>query len=951
MAWGGQKGLNFSQEMFDNLSEYSPLYKSMGFSAEEYFKLLQKGSDSGVYNLDYINDAMKEFQIRTVRTVLKLHHKQWGNCLKDTQKVFKDYQNGKATVKELHNSVVKDLKGMDNQVKANQLGISLYGTKFEDMGADSIYALGGINGKLKDVNGAMKRSGDNVDKTFSQKLQVAWRDAQADLVPLGEKLLDVGEKYLPKITDAIGKMTDKFTHLSPQMQNLVIGVGGFAALIGPVVLGISSIAGAVATSSLAVGGFAGAIGLLTNPVGLTIGALALLGLGYLAVDKAMDKPIIKSDIFKGKISDTTKKVLGSYTKLKDDSENTLNEMAWSHEKITDNMVKNIVGKYQDMTDQIMIKLDDRYNKEKTKMLEILANDTSLTKEEKAKILAEMDDKHQKQRDKVTKYQAEEEKIIKESKKKTGTITQEASRQVNEIEQKKFEVMIAATVKNSSEQQKILKNLKSQSGVINTEKAADTVKLSQKERDESIKEANKKYKGVKEAVEYERDVTGSISDKQAKKIIDKAKEAKDKSVAHAEDMHYEVVKQAQAQSGEHVSEVNWETGSVLSKWDMMWNGIADVWNPIADLFGLNRMKKRGVFQVNGRQRQKDIGASFAAYADGTTNGTHEGGFALVGEEGYEMAHIPNQGYTMLGVGGQQIIDLPKGSSVLPHDNTKALLRKYNFPAYKDGVGDFSLFTKGAKGIFDYFMNKTNFYGKYSMPSWFASIDTIMDKIGGGMVKKIDEVLGSMMSFGDGKAGSGVERWAGLVSQALKMTGQYSASNLQRLLYQMNTESSGNPRAINLWDSNAKRGTPSKGLMQVIDPTFRRYALPPFNKNIYDPLSNILASIRYALANYGSLSNAYRGVGYATGGEINNPQIAKLGENGWKEWVITSEPKYRQNNIAMWKKAGDSLGVNTASGIVQPQYIVNQIILNGRMVHEEIKKLDKEQTKMRNMFKGV
>lgn len=52
MARGAQNGLNFSNEMFDNLSEYSTLFGSMGFSAEEYFELLSNGMEAGAYNLD-----------------------------------------------------------------------------------------------------------------------------------------------------------------------------------------------------------------------------------------------------------------------------------------------------------------------------------------------------------------------------------------------------------------------------------------------------------------------------------------------------------------------------------------------------------------------------------------------------------------------------------------------------------------------------------------------------------------------------------------------------------------------------------------------------------------------------------------------------------------------------------------------------------------------------------
>lgn len=118
-------------------------------------------------------------------------------------------------------------------------------------------------------------------------------------------------------------------------------------------------------------------------------------------------------------------------------------------------------------------------------------------------------------------------------------------------------------------------------------------------------------------------------------------------------------------------------------------------------------------------------------------------------------------------------------------------------------------------------------------------------------------------GGPKAGSGVQKWRSTVAEALYRTGQYSTANIDRTLYQMQTESGGNPNAINLWDSNAMAGIPSKGLMQVIDPTFNAYAKSPYNKNIWDPLSNIMASVRYSIARYGSLANAYRGVGYAQG----------------------------------------------------------------------------------------
>ncbi|MFE2283679.1 transglycosylase SLT domain-containing protein [Streptomyces sp. NPDC059443] len=68
-----------------------------------------------------------------------------------------------------------------------------------------------------------------------------------------------------------------------------------------------------------------------------------------------------------------------------------------------------------------------------------------------------------------------------------------------------------------------------------------------------------------------------------------------------------------------------------------------------------------------------------------------------------------------------------------------------------------------------------------------------------------------------------------------------------------ESSGNPMAINNWDSNAAAGIPSKGLLQVIDPTFRAYHVPGTALDSYDPVANITAACNYAAARYGSIDN--------------------------------------------------------------------------------------------------
>ncbi|MFD9359621.1 transglycosylase SLT domain-containing protein [Streptomyces sp. NPDC060031] len=68
-----------------------------------------------------------------------------------------------------------------------------------------------------------------------------------------------------------------------------------------------------------------------------------------------------------------------------------------------------------------------------------------------------------------------------------------------------------------------------------------------------------------------------------------------------------------------------------------------------------------------------------------------------------------------------------------------------------------------------------------------------------------------------------------------------------------ESSGNPRAINNWDINAQNGIPSKGLLQVIPPTFATYHVKGTKFDLYDPVANIVAACNYAADRYGSMDN--------------------------------------------------------------------------------------------------
>ena len=314
-----------------------------------------------------------------------------------------------------------------------------------------------------------------------------------------------------------------------------------------------------------------------------------------------------------------------------------------------------------------------------------------------------------------------------------------------------------------------------------------------------------------------------------------------------------------------------------------------------------------------------------YAKGT-NG-HKGGNALVNDgTGAELVQMPN-GNAFIPKGRNVFIqNAPKGMKVLPADRTAQLMGK-SAPTfrYADGVGNIDVwsFIDNAKGLANKISDSVSYKG---MSGFVLNVGKgIVSTFKGEMSAWIDKLFKEegALGLGDYNPSKGVSQWRSTVARALKMEGQYSAANVARTLFQMQTESGGNPRAINLWDSNAKKGIPSKGLMQVIDPTFKTYARDGFNKNIYDPLSNILASIRYAVSRYGTLAKAYRGKGYENGGIATTASI--FGENG-AEMAIPLKATKRKRAIGLWQTTGEMLGLSYTPESSGDEYVTNSVEYN-------------------------
>jgi tape measure domain-containing protein len=188
-------------------------------------------------------------------------------------------------------------------------------------------------------------------------------------------------------------------------------------------------------------------------------------------------------------------------------------------------------------------------------------------------------------------------------------------------------------------------------------------------------------------------------------------------------------------------------------------------------------------------------------------------------------------------------------------------------------------------------------KNATESFMSLLPDSFKKLTGSMIGKMTSLISSKLEkliqgYKDGNdesnpSGAGVKRWKPYVIKALKANGIDPTSyRVSKILATIQRESGGNPRAINLWDSNAKAGIPSKGLMQTIDPTFNAYKLAGHG-NIYNGYDNLLAAINYIKHKYGTSDAAFARVaasGYAKGGVIDREQMALIGEGNHTEFVV-------------------------------------------------------------------
>ena len=254
---GTQNGLDKTNELGDNLSEYAGKFSQAGYSAQEYFQLLQNGLDGGAYNLDKVNDAINEVTTRLADGTIadsfsKINEETGaleagtGGWSKEVEDVFNQWQQGGASQKQVIDAIVKDIQNTESQQgKLNKAALA-FGTMGEDGNTRFIESLTSVGQTYNDVSGSAQNMYDS-STTEAQKFEAGMRQIEQSLVPLGEAIMNLANKIIPPLVDGLQKVSDFFTSLPGPVQSFAIILGILTAAFTALAPGIAAVALAVTT--------------------------------------------------------------------------------------------------------------------------------------------------------------------------------------------------------------------------------------------------------------------------------------------------------------------------------------------------------------------------------------------------------------------------------------------------------------------------------------------------------------------------------------------------------------------------------------------------------------------------------------------------------------------------------------------------------------------------------
>ena len=512
------------------------------------------------------------------------------------------------------------------------------------------------NDAYKD-NTALGKEVEIFNKTTSSQLKILKNDVIAVAMSLGNTLMPVFKNLVEKLKD----FAERLQNIDPKYIELIVKallglmvVGPIVGILGNIFTGISKITGfasevsagmTLISNGFSAGGsmaglFAKGLSLLLTPTGAVVAAMTILaGITLKNTIDWLRQASVESDIFGEGVSEGTARAVKGFLDLDTEATNHLNTIKATGEVVSQETVDAIAGNFEAMGEQIAEKINTRKEEASNSLRGLYTELGTITDEENLNTIARVELNYDEMARRNEEGQARIKEILTLAKDEKRTLSEEERNEIATIQAQMKDDGIRVLSESEEEYKIIRQRMKDQAGEISTEQASKLVEDSVKVRDETIANAEEEYNKRIIQAELLRADASEESAKLADKLLEDSKRARDKTIADAEERHRKIVEEAKNQAGEHVKEVDWETGQIKTDWEILkgdlkttWDGIgtdvsnfkdntkrafSDLWGAVKTDFGNFIEDQREGFERIGRHARDNIDGyveSFRAMPD-------------------------------------------------------------------------------------------------------------------------------------------------------------------------------------------------------------------------------------------------------------------------------------------------------------------------------------------------
>lgn len=274
---GAQSGADKNGDLLDILNEYSVQYAALGLSADEFLQSLINGADAGVFSIDKVGDAVKEFNIRAKDgsdTTAEAFEVLGMNADIMTEK----FAAGGETASTAFFDVVAALESMEDPVQRNAAAVALFGTMYEDLEGSLLPILSNIENGTVDTTDALEKTAEGAE-SVGDKWAKAGNNIQTAFSNAMQPTIEGISSGFADIMNGIGDFLNEHPVVTKAIT--AIGVG-----LGVVVTVMASVAFVTTVAIPAVTAFGVALNTALGPIGwvaLGIGGLIAAGTAFAAM--------------------------------------------------------------------------------------------------------------------------------------------------------------------------------------------------------------------------------------------------------------------------------------------------------------------------------------------------------------------------------------------------------------------------------------------------------------------------------------------------------------------------------------------------------------------------------------------------------------------------------------------------------------------------------------------